>query len=384
MHLRNVALPWGIFGSGNIGDDAMLQGFSVLVHEKWDFPTSFSVASRNPAHARRTIPGFRYYKFAGFGVKRKWILRRADAYLIVGDTPVMDYLGEWPLSEIAAIVGLARARGKRIAFLGIGTESLMSPHSRGLVLNEIAPFVDHWTVRSDSDRKRLMSYGVETERISCASDLAWLVSPVNASFAKPWLEHIGIELGKPLVGVNVTNENWALTQAPELITTIGAAVDELVRRHDVRVMFFANEVREGKGFDTAAIRQIMDEVKCRDRVFQVPNRHWHPQQAMAFVASCCAVLSMRYHFSLFAALQGVPFISLSRLGKMHDLCDDIQWPYDLPLKDAASNDIPSMLGDLLGTREQASDQLRQRTHKMIERAWKNIVSLEVLRSGGNE
>src|SRR5688572_7597687 len=100
MHESSVAVPWGIFGSGNIGDEAMLQGFAELVKELPGPHMRYWVACRNKNHVSEVVPDFRYFG-SGKGVNplRWWILRSSRAYLIVGDTPIMDYLGSWPLAD---------------------------------------------------------------------------------------------------------------------------------------------------------------------------------------------------------------------------------------------------------------------------------------------
>ena len=65
MHGRNIAVPWGIFGSGNIGDEAMLQGFAELVSRDTQEPIQVWVASRNPAHVSQVVPAFRYFRSKG-------------------------------------------------------------------------------------------------------------------------------------------------------------------------------------------------------------------------------------------------------------------------------------------------------------------------------
>src|SRR5277367_648675 len=98
-----LTVPWGIFGSGNIGDEAMLNGFAALVK---GYPRKLSiwVASQNPAHVAAAEPAFQYYSqnSGGFG---KWRATwRSRGQLIVGDTPIMDVLGSWPLEELSHLV----------------------------------------------------------------------------------------------------------------------------------------------------------------------------------------------------------------------------------------------------------------------------------------
>jgi polysaccharide pyruvyl transferase WcaK-like protein len=378
MH-EELVLPWGIFGSGNIGDEAMFQGFAELIREQGREPAQIWVASKNPSHVSQIVPDFRYYKAQkAWSPLQWWALRRSLAYLIVGDTPVMDYLGAWPLSEIAGIVSMAAKRKKRIACLGVGTEKLLDARSIARLNEQIAPGVAHWTVRTEEDRARLRRYGVDDWKVTVAADLAWLVPSVDASFGTRYLHELGFDGRRPLVGVNVTNDRWSREQVPGLLSVVAEVLDSLISECDIDVMLFPNDVREGFGFDSWALRHIMDLTTQSDRMFLVPNKYWHPQQAMSFVACCAVTLTMRYHFALFSALQGVPFVSLSRLTKAADLCRDLSWPYQLALVDARAENLRSMLDDCINDRAHLATSIRVAARNQIARARRNVRSLEAI------
>ena len=57
---ENMLVPWGIFGAGNIGDDAVLQGFGRLTNSYLD-KNRIWIASRNPSHTKVVEPRFNYY-----------------------------------------------------------------------------------------------------------------------------------------------------------------------------------------------------------------------------------------------------------------------------------------------------------------------------------
>jgi polysaccharide pyruvyl transferase WcaK-like protein len=377
MRGRNIAVPWGIFGSGNIGDDAMLQGFAEVVKRDTEQPIRVRVASRNPAHVSRVVPSFRYFRSKGtMGAVHRWAMRRVEAYLIVGDTPVMDYLGPWPLTEIARIAETAKARKKRIACLGVGTEHLSEERSVRRLTEQIAPVVEHWTVRTEKDKIRLAHYGVDERRVTVAADLGWLVPPVDTSFGMRWLDHLEHGGDAPLIGVNITHDRWSLDLLPELPSLIARVLDSVINRSGAHVMLFANEVREGQGFDSAGIQEVLSKANRVDHMFAVPNRYWRPQEAMSFVACCSVTLTMRYHFAIFSALQSVPFVSLSRLGKLKDLCEDLGWPHEVSLEDAVASDVESLLCRALESRDHLSATLRQTRQAMVSRARLNARSLE--------
>jgi polysaccharide pyruvyl transferase WcaK-like protein len=57
-----------------------------------------------------------------------------------------------------------------------------------------------------------------------------------------------------------------------------------------------------------------------------PNVYFSPKQMQSIIGCCDLTITMRYHFCLFSALQGVPFVAIQRSDKLSDLCWDIAWP----------------------------------------------------------
>ena len=375
--MRLVA-PFGFYGWGNIGDESTLQGFARLL-ANYGNGTRAWVASRNPSHTARVEPSLKYYNAAGIDLRGKWARLRANAAVVAGGTPVMDVFGSWPLKEVATVVVGAAGRHQPFAFVGSGTETLQRQESRRLLSEVLAPRVCHWTVRSVRDEERLSEYGVPSERITVAADMAWMLDSVPRDFGEKCLEGFGIDPGMHCVGVNLTGERFALAQQPELFSRIAAFLDALTENSSVRVLFLANEVRDDDTFDAAASRKVIAGMKNADRALVVPNRYWSPQEMMSLIACCRLTVSMRYHFCLFSAVQGVPFIALQRSDKVSDLCRDLGWPHGLALDDLTALRLISMSADVERNRPQYVAMLAQQVAKMRDRALHNRVALDRLR-----
>jgi polysaccharide pyruvyl transferase WcaK-like protein len=377
--IRLVA-PFGFYGAGNIGDESTLQGFARLVgaHGR---DVRLTVASRNPRHTARVEPAFKYYSSRGFDMRGAWACRRAAAHVIVGGTPIMDVLGGWPFSELLPLVEWAACRGKPVVFLGTGTEHLHREESRRFVREVLAPRVQRWSVRSQADEERLTSYGVAADQLSVAADLAWLLDPVASDRGRSALERLGIDKDERLLGVNLTNERFVAEADPELPSKLAMFLDAAIDKHDVRVLFLANEVRDGESFDRMAGARVRERMARRDRVTEVPAIYRTPQEMMSIIACCAVTLSMRYHFCLFSALQRVPFIAINRSDKVVDLGRDLVWPYTCPLSGVRVADLRDMLAELLDTSDAARSELGKKSEWMRQRAMTNDRALEGLLAG---
>jgi polysaccharide pyruvyl transferase WcaK-like protein len=378
--LRIVA-PFGFYGWGNIGDESTLQGFAALV-KRSGLSSSVWVASRNQAHTARVEPSFRYFGAERGGllnrVARRWANHRASAAVFAGGTPIMDGLGEWPLNEVTPLVRHARQANKPVAFVGVGTEKLQRVDSRDLFAKELAPAVAHWSVRSERDKERLLSWGVGSNRVTVAADMAWLLRQQSAEFGQRTLRALNVSLDQPLIAVNVNNEDVVLQREPKLFETLAECLDTQIESRGARVLFICSEVRDEPSFDKATAQRVLGLMKRRDRAAILPNHYWTPQELLSLIACCHSVISMRYHVCLFSAVQGVPFLAIQRSDKVRDLCTDIDWPFGLTL---GSVHLPALLDQMTAIdlrSRQLSEQLLRASEERGRASQRNQVALEAL------
>jgi polysaccharide pyruvyl transferase WcaK-like protein len=376
--MRLIA-PFGFYGAGNIGDESTLQGFARLV-EAFDPGTHAWIASRNTHHTRRVEPSFGYFRAESRDVRRRWAWMTGDAMVVPGGTPIMDSLGAWPFSELVPLVERANKEGKPIAFIGTGTERLVHDDSRRTVAELLAPSVLSWTVRCRRDRDRLIEYGVHEDSVTATADQAWLLESVSSDVGTAMLRRIGVDAGAYLVGVNVNIEHAVRAQQPNLLGALAEFLDQLIDSHDAHVLFLCNEVRDGSTFDLAASRELIASMTRQDRTTIVPNEYWPPQVMLSLISCCQVTISTRYHFCLFSALQGVPFLAVKRSDKVSDLCDDMQWQYGVALSELSSERLAVLYAGLASRRQQLRGELAAAVPKMRERASRNDLALRALQT----
>jgi polysaccharide pyruvyl transferase WcaK-like protein len=374
----NLIVPFGFYGYGNIGDEATLQGFARLLAREPTRPGAW-VASRNMRHTQRVEPSFKYFQAGRRDWTRWWAEKRASAVVFAGGTPIMDCLGDWPLSEVVPLVDDAWNRGKPVVFTGIGTERLERAESRRLVGEQLGAQVRQWTVRSQHDYERLVEYGVPAERVQVAADMAWLLDPASPDWGRQRLLEWGIEPGRRLLGVNLLGEKHILAREPQLFEKLAEFLDGAIDEHDAFVLFLSNEIRDQDTFDKAAAIKTMASMRRPERAFIAPNEYLAPQQMCSLVANCHLTISMRYHFCLFSALQQVPFIALQRSDKVADLCFDLDWPFAEPVERLSVANLAQHSSVLWARPDDAIARLAARLPILMERACGNGVALEALR-----
>lgn len=376
----NLVAPFGFFGAGNIGDESTLQGFARLIS---GYGNGFHVwvASRNPTHTNMVEPAFKYYKSRGRDPWRSWARFRSSAQVIIGGTPIMDVLGRWPLSELTPLIRTAQEQQKPLVFVGSGVEELKKEESRQAMAQVIGPAVRHWTVRSARDKERLIDYGVKDERITVAADLAWTLPAEPDEFGKDLLRRLGVNPNEYLVGVNLTNEEFVIGQTPELFKKVAEFLDTVVEERNARVLFFSNDIREGDTFDKAAAQKTIACMRHPLRTLLVPNDYRTPQQTLSLIGCCDLTVTMRYHFCIFSALQGVPFIALKRSDKVTDLCWDMNWPCGVSMPELEPVVLHELFSNIEKDRSLAIDNLKSQVCIMRERTLRNGVALDALNQG---
>lgn len=377
----NLVAPFGFYGWGNIGDEATLQGFAQLLRLSGT-RVNVTIGSRNPDHTLQVEPSFRYFNASTRDPRRWWALLRASAQAVVGGTPIMDIEGDWPLCDLAPLVRNSTDRRKvPMAFVGVGTETLQSDKARRTMSEVIAPRVCHWSVRCDRDRQRLEEYGAPPQSITVAADMAWLIEPVSLDFGRQRLQSWGVDLTRPLIGVNILNERAVLDKNPAMVTALAQALDQLVDQTGGSVVFLSNEVREADNFDKAAALRVMGQMQRASQAVLGANEYFSPPQMMSIIGCCSLTLSMRYHFCMFSALQKVPFIAIERSNKVSDLCWDIDWKARLvpPVLDAM--EITAHGSRLLETGSELRRHLEQTIPVMRKRAMLNVAALKALGLG---
>jgi polysaccharide pyruvyl transferase WcaK-like protein len=151
-----------------------------------------------------------------------------------------------------------------------------------------------------------------------------------------------------------------------------------VDKSDARVVFLCNEVRGGETFDRAASEKVRAHMRRGDRSWLIPNQYRTPEAMMSVIGCCRLAIGMRYHFCLFAAVQGVPFVAIKRSDKVSDLCWDMDWPYGASVGGVDVPQVVEMAVELLNERGARESGLADRVRRLRERARRNTVALDAL------
>lgn len=373
-----LAAPFGFYGAGNVGDEATLLGFAQLI-QRFGNGLEVDVATSSVNHSRKVEPYFEYYPYFDgiMGWKPKLKAHLSQGYIFGGGTLISDRLGNWPLTTVSGILEHARNWGKPAAFVGIGVERLYHEASVKRMQDQIIPNTLAWSVRSPKDRERLLEMGVPASKVIVAADMAWFLEPVDAGYGRDVFSSLGLG-DRPVIGVNVNAERHLLEKSPQLFTEMAAALDELIVRHGVQVLFLFAETRDGETYDKAASEKVRTLMAQKDSAVFGPSQYLIPKQMMSIISQCASTISTRYHFCLFSVLQNVPFLAVSRSDKVVDFCADINWPAQISPPDVSCERIVAGVERQMNGVPEDKARLQDKIAVMRARAADNQIVLHQL------
>ncbi len=128
----------------------------------------------------------------------------------------------------------------------------------------------------------------------------------------------GLTRRPPALAVNVVHEDWQADAA--FYTSVARDLDAIHDKLGTVTVFFCNEIRAGDYYDSAAAQHTLGLMKTPATL--CPARWLHPEDMVAKLACCEHAVSMRYHFSIFAALAGIPWTGFARGGKNRSLLEE--------------------------------------------------------------
>lgn len=302
-------LGGNIYGCGNIGDDAVLEG---LLHELRRVLPAASVCIET--HGGIALPvekgsceridcDDRAVVFAK--------IRECDIYVVGGGTMIGDELTlRFPLEHLAVRVAYAKWLGKRVLFAGVGANRPKTVHGRRLATG-LVKLADAMSCRDEASAAVCRELCPERkDRIQMHADPAFLLAPQKTERT----ERIGASFAGrgPTLGINVLNEAWGHLRGYKL--AIAKACDILNRKHGLFPVFFCNEIRPDAYYDIMANIETAAMLSCPHRILY--PEYLMPAEMMDVIGRFDVVLSLRMHGLIFAAVAGVPFAGISRIDKV--------------------------------------------------------------------
>ena len=299
--LAEPILVIGGYGYRNLGDEAILAGLlrQIGPHRR------VSVVSRMPAetaalHGVNAIP-----------LRQSVGALRSHASLVIGGGGLFGRdMGA--LGRLVPLYGLlASSLGLKVAIHGVGIDRDMRPLVARL-LRRLGRRATSFTVRERTSAEVLAGWGI---RARVLPDLSAGVAPAPTARGSALLRLAGIDPDRPVVGLALTAVRAHQTAALE-----AAVADCIEALPDVQFCFIPMSQHP---FVNAHNDLLLGRrLQLRNPRLAILEGSFRPEEVMAVFASLSAVVCMRYHSLLFAALAGTPIIPVPYAPKCEAWVDE--------------------------------------------------------------
>jgi len=311
MKACKIYIGGNIYGAGNIGDDAVLQGILRLVNSS--LPEAvINVGTHNGRRLAGLLPSVHTINSDDMRQVIKTI-KESHLFISGGGTMISDELNlSFPLGYNARLISIAKFYGKRVSMLAIGANRLH--HDTGMKMGRtMVRLCDLITVRDDESRSVCLELGAKPSRTVTTVDPSFLLEAQETPRTKRLKERLRAR-GK-VFGVNVVNEVWAHLNGYKI--GIARACEYISSQYGYLPVFFCNEVRPGEFFDFQANSQTAALLRCEHEVLEPV--YYRPEEMIDILSAFEFVIGMRMHSLIFAAVAGTPFVAVSRVDKVDNL-----------------------------------------------------------------
>ena len=298
------AMVAGWIGSANLGDELV---FTVLRCLLADRGVAVSAPSLNPAATATTHDVEAFGHLDPLALRRH--LRAGDTMVFGGGGLLQDETGIWNLPYHLHRVQAARRAGTPWAGIGLGAGGLTTRLGRSQVRRALHGHTAI-AVRDDASAEALTALGVE--RVVRSADLVWLTDPPAPAARTGTL---GVCLRAPQTArllPAALGPRGRLTD--DLAATIAAAIDATATATGLTTHFIAFEAAA----DDPVHRQVADHMAT-------PAETHTPglDTVLATVAATEAMVTMRYHAAVAAALSGTAVVTLDFSPKLGSLAAEL-------------------------------------------------------------
>ena len=295
----------GYYGSGNAGDEAMLDAILQLLREL-NPHIEVTVISVNPGDTRtrhkvNSIPHLNI-----FAVTRE--IFNADL-LISGGGSLLQNVTSWrSLYYYLGVITLALLLRRRVMLFAQGIGPIFGSFARGLttfVLNR----VDLITVRDHGSLIELSRLKVTKPKIECTADPVLALRPVSLDFGNEVLNNLDKQIN---IGVSVRHwQNFV-----NFKSQLAIALDNICDTIDAQIIFIPMQ----PSFDVTAAEEV---AKLMKNPCTILRDKYSTNQLLSIVGCMNLLIGVRLHALIFAGVMKVPMVGISYDPKIDRFLDSI-------------------------------------------------------------
>ncbi|MGA1823653.1 MAG: polysaccharide pyruvyl transferase family protein [bacterium] len=359
----HIYIGGNIYGAGNIGDDAVLQGILTLINSFLPeavitIGTAFGQKLSYLPDTVTYIDSYNQHHIIN-------AVKKCDVCISGGGTMISDELnGYFPLEYNAQLISIAKFFGKRVVMLAVGANKLKLSSSKKIGRMIIA-LCDLITLRDDESRDECLLLGADPFKTYSTADPAFLLEAKETARTKQ-LKHYLKSRGR-IFGINIVNECWAHLE--DYKQAIAGACDFIAKHYGYVPVFFCNEVRPGNFFDYEANKLTASFLKSSCEILD--PIYYSPQEMIDILSTFEFIIGMRMHSLIFAAIANTPFVTISRIDKINNFMKIFGYQASGSINTCKDEDIISDIEHILKQRAVICNQISQRVILLRQKCWKN-------------
>ena len=311
----DILLGFHFYGTGNIGDDIMLQGFIDIASEIKNLQFSCVIDNNNRIKTlRKRFPSIKWLPESKYS--------EYDAWLGMGDTPIQTSSGLWFYNYLKKEIEKVKKYNLPMYMVGIGAEEEVLDRN---IYNKIIRNFNLISTRDIATNAILKKLSYPDDRIVSGSDLANYILKDIFSETEV-IEEREIDLGFTV------NMGDGLSLMDILKSSLFI---KKLHSKKYNISFIANEVRNNRNFESSVYNRYFKPlyILSRKKVDLIVPDYYSSDNVSTLVkhyGKIKCVISSRYHGVLTAAWAGSRVGGIVRSSKVMNLAKELDIPYIEP------------------------------------------------------
>ena len=338
--LRPRIIQTGTYSSANKGDAAMQLSCAAALRRRWpdadivisapfpeqDAPFYRDIAAVVPCNRRRLIFACLLLLRAGLwrlvrkisGKDAIWLIRNRELQAYGSADLVIDLSGDMLTDDYGPHIAFSHYIPVLSALLldravFVCAQSIGPFRWTGLLARLTFQHVAAITVRDRISLKHLAAIGIDTNGVSLAADMAFLLPSASPQRVAAILAAESITLnGCPFLGVSLSpilEKRYERASGGSFAGLLAKVLDAFARENGVRILFIPHVTGPKPGGDD---RRVAARVAAHMRMSaDVINGDYRPEELKALIGCSETFLGARMHANIAALSEGVPVVALS-------------------------------------------------------------------------
>lgn len=364
----------GYHGFGNCGDEAILKAMTTNIGALAK-DVDITALSHNPEFTKTEYGIKSVQRFNVFQVLSA--IRRSDIILSGGGTLLQNGTSTRSLIYYLSIIKLSKLFRKRVMLYANGIGPVTGKLNQKLVRSVINT-VDVITLREKLSEADLRSIGVSNPNVTVTADPAFKLKSISDEEAEKLLAAEGFEdRGKARIGVSV--RAWSKAKFGEdYISKLAKACDNIADTGK-EIIFIPMQYPS----DIAVSKKAASMMKNKSYVL---TRRYTPSEMLGIVGRVDAMVSMRLHTLIFAAVKNIPMVGIIYDPKIEYYLKELDMPEggDVRSEKLDSDKISSITLDIFENMNKYKNVLKSKADIMTSKADENDIllnqQLEIIRN----